>query len=256
SRWNQFGSTLLNMVDLPNLPAGYPLGNYFVRQNHEINAHEGGFRIDQTFSKADHVFLRFRMNHSHLWTSDAMSRSDGPLPGLARGVNDDGRGIIQGGTPTDRNYNAALSHVHLFGAQTVNDARIGFHRYELDVESNAHNRYLAEANGLHGVNLDERSSGLPIMYLDAYTGMGGDDWKPLYFKNTFWQLNDTLTHTTGHHTFKLGAEYRRRREDDYFAVFPAGAFYLGNYATSYQFSWWQGNEIASLLLGRPSFSFL
>ena len=255
-RWDRFGWTLLNMVDLPNLPAGYPLGNYFVRQNHRIEGHEGGFRIDHTLSAADHVFLRFRMNHSHLFTSDAMSRPDGPLPGLARGVNDDSRGIIQGGTHTDRNYNAVLSHVHLFGPRLVNEARVGFHRYELDVESNAHGRNLAEANGLRGVNRDILSSGLPIMYLDAYTGMGGDDWKPLYFKNTFWQLNDTLTYNAGAHALKFGAEYRRRREDDYFAVFPAGAFYVGNYGTSYQLSWWQGNELASLLLGRPSFSFL
>jgi outer membrane receptor protein involved in Fe transport len=255
-RWDRFGWTLLNMEDLPNLPEGYPLGNYFVRQNHRIEGHEGGFRVDHVVSAADHVFLRFRMNHSRLFTSDAMSRPDGPLPGLARGVNDDSRGIIQGGTHIDRNYNAVLSHVHLFGSRLVNEARIGFHRYELDVESNAHGRNLAEANGLRGVNRDILSSGLPIMYLDAYTGMGGDDWKPLYFKNTFWQLNDTLTYNAGRHALKFGAEYRRRREDDYFAVFPAGAFYVGNYGTSYQFSWWQGNELASLLLGRPSFSFL
>ncbi|HEY2942368.1 MAG TPA: TonB-dependent receptor [Vicinamibacteria bacterium] len=255
-RWDRFGWTLLNMEDLPNLPEGYPLGNYFVRQNHRIEGHEGGFRVDHVVSAADHVFLRFRMNHSRLFTSDAMSRPDGPLPGLARGVNDDSRGIIQGGTHVDRNYNAVLSHVHLFGSRLVNEARIGFHRYELDVESNAHGRNLAEANGLRGVNRDILSSGLPIMYLDAYTGMGGDDWKPLYFKNTFWQLNDTLTYNAGRHALKFGAEYRRRREDDYFAVFPAGAFYVGNYGTSYQFSWWQGNELASLLLGRPSFSFL
>ena len=255
-RWDRFGWTLLNMVDLPNLPAGYPLGNYFVRQNHRIEGHEGGFRIDHTVSTSDHVFLRFRMNHSRLFTSDAMSRPDGPLPGLARGVNDDSRGIIQGGTHVDRNYNAVLSHVHLFGSRLANEARAGFHRYELDVESNAHGRNLAEANGLRGVNRDILSSGLPIMYLDAYTGMGGDDWKPLYFKNTFWQFNDTLTYNAGRHALKFGAEYRRRREDDYFAVFPAGAFYVGNYGTSYQFSWWQGNELASLLLGRPSFSYL
>jgi carboxypeptidase family protein/TonB-dependent receptor-like protein len=255
-RWDKFGWTLLNMVDLPNLPQGYPLGNYFVRQNHRIEGHEGGFRVDHVLSAADHVFLRFRMNHSRLFTSDAMSRPDGPLPGLARGVNDDSRGIIQGGTHVDRNYNAVLSHVHLFGSRLVNEARAGFHRYELDVESNAHGRNLAEANGLRGVNRDILSSGLPIMYLDAYTGMGGDDWKPLYFKNTFWQFNDTLTYNVGRHALKFGAEYRRRREDDYFAVFPAGAFYVGNYGTSYQFSWWQGNELASLLLGRPSFSYL
>jgi outer membrane receptor protein involved in Fe transport len=256
-RWDRFGWTLLNMLDLPNLPNDYPLGNYFVRQQHRIDGHEGGFRIDHTISNADRMFLRFRMNNSHLSTSDAMSRPDGPLPGLALGVNDDSRGIVQGGTHADRNYNGVLSHIHLFGARVVNEARVGFHRYELDVESNAQGRNLAEANGLRGVNRDALSSGLPMLYLDGYyTNFGGDDWKPLYFRNTFWQLNDTLTYSAGGHTLKFGAEYRRRREDDYFAVFPAGAFYVGTYATSKQLSWSQGNELASLLLGYPSFGYL
>jgi outer membrane receptor protein involved in Fe transport len=255
-RWDPFGWTLLNMVDLPNLPADYPLGNYFVRQRHTIDGHEGGFRIDHVISPADRMFLRFRMNNSRLHTTDGLSRSDGPLPGLALGVNDDSRGIVQGGIHDDRNYNGVLSHIHLFGSRLVNEARIGFHRYELDVESNAHGRNLAEANGLRGVNRDELSSGLPMLYLDGYyTNFGGDDWKPLYFRDTFWQFNDTLTWTAGRHTLKFGAEYRRRREDDYFTVFPAGAFYVGTYGTSYQLSWWQGHELASLLLGRPSFGY-
>ena len=74
-RWDRFGWTLLNMVDLPNLPEGYPLGNYFVRQNHRIEGHEGGFRVDHVVSAADHVFLRFRMNHSRLFTSDEIGRA-------------------------------------------------------------------------------------------------------------------------------------------------------------------------------------
>src|SRR6266498_5288757 len=36
-RWDRFGWTLLNMLDLPNLPNDYPLGNYFVRQQHRID---------------------------------------------------------------------------------------------------------------------------------------------------------------------------------------------------------------------------
>jgi Carboxypeptidase regulatory-like domain/TonB dependent receptor-like, beta-barrel/TonB-dependent Receptor Plug Domain len=255
-RWDQFGWTLLNMVDLPNLPADYPLGNYFVRQNHRVDGHEGGFRVDHVISDADRVFLRFRMNNSQLFTSDAMSRPDGPVPGLAKGTNDDSRGIIQGGIHNDRNYNAVLSHVHLFSPRLVNEARVGFHRYELDVESNAHGKNLAEANGLHGVNRDDLSSGLPLLYMDAYTFWGGDDWKPLYFRNTFWQFNDTVTWSAGRHTFKLGAEYIRRTENDYFVVWPAGSFYVGTYATSQNLSWSQGHELASLLLGYPSYGYL
>src|SRR5207247_5098792 len=66
---------------------------------------------------------------------------------------------------------------------------------------------LFRSNGLRGVNRDILSSGLPIMYLDAYTGMGGDDWKPLYFKNTFWQFNDTLTYNAGRHALKRSEEH-------------------------------------------------
>ncbi len=253
SRFSPFGSAILDAAALPNLTDN-PLGNYFVRQRQTVDQHEGGFRIDHVLSTNDHVFLRFRMSSLHLDTADALARPDGPMPGISMEVADGGRGIQQGGIHDDRNYNAVLSHVHVFGSKLVNEARLGFHRYELDVLSHADGKNLAEKFGLAGVNVDQDSSGLPVFYLNAYTSLGGDDFKPLRFRETFWQVNDTLTYAIGRHSLKLGAEYRRRDENNRYATFPAGAFYFYPMrTTNYTFA--GSHELAEVLLGLPMLSF-
>ncbi len=249
SRWSEFGWAIMNAAALPNL-TGNALGNYFVRQPQSIDQHEAGVRIDHALTKADHLFLRFRMSNLHLDTADALARPDGPMPGISMEVADEGRGIQQGGTHDDRNYTAVLSHVHIFGSHLVNEARVGFHRYELDVLGHAQGKYLAQEWGLEGVNIDEASSGLPVFYLNAYTSLGGDDFKPLYFRDTFWQFNDTLTWTAGRHSVKVGAEYRLRNEDGRYALFPAGAFYFYPMRTT-NYTFEGSHELAEVLLGLP-----
>lgn len=253
-RFHPLGQALLNAVAPPNLPNDFPLGNYFVQQPQRVTTHEAGARVDHVFSGNDQLFVRFRMNNSDLFTADAMSRPDGPLPGLAKGTNDDGRGIVQGGTHDDRNYNGVVSHVHIFGPRLVSESRLGFHNYNLDVLSNAQGQNLAEKFGLRGANVDENSSGLPILYLNDYTNIGGDDFKPLYFKETFWQVNQTFTYSAGGHTLKTGGELRTRKEDHFFALFPAGAFYFFPMrTTNYTFA--GSHELAEVLLGQPFLSF-
>jgi hypothetical protein len=254
SRFSQFGWAIMNAAALPNLPSDYPLGNYFVRQDQSVTQHEGGFRVDHEPSASDHMFLRFRMNNLHLDTADALARPDGPMPGISMEVGDEGRGIQQGGIHDDRNYNAVFSHVHLFGSKVANELRAGFHRYELDVLGHAFKQNLAEKWGLHGVNVSEETSGLPVFYLNAYTSLGGDDFKPLYFRETFWQFNDTLTYSLGRHSLKFGAEYRRRNEDNYYALFPAGAFYFYPQRTT-NYTYVGSHELAEVLLGLPFDSF-
>jgi hypothetical protein len=254
-RFHPFAKALLDAVALPNLPKDYPLGNYFVRQPHRITGNEAGVRLDHVFSTKDNGFFRYRWNDSLLNTADALARPDGPMPGIGLEVGDDSRGIVQGGTHRDRNNNGVLSEVHVFNSRLVNEARVGFHRYHLDVVQHAYGMNLAEKFGLKGVNTGPLYSGLPIIYLDNYNSIGGDDWKPLYFRETSIQLNDNLTYMVGRHSFKTGFEYRRRDENNYYAIFPAGAFWVGTASTSYKGWWWQGHELADLLLGLPSMGF-
>ena len=254
-RFSRFGAALLNAVALPNLPDDYPLGNYFVRQPHEVTGNEGGGRLDHVFTPARRIFGRYRWSYSKTNTADALARSDGPMPGAGGGLGIDSRGIVQGGIHNDRNHNAAVSYVEVFGPRVVNDVRVGLHHYELDVLGNAHGRNLAEQNGLRGVNDgDILFSDLPAIYLNAYTNIGGTDFKPLYFRENFWQFNDTLTLMTGPHTLKVGAEYRQRLEDHYFAIFPAGAFYFYPQRTT-NYTYVGSHELAEVLLGLPFLSF-
>jgi len=252
-RFSQFGSAILNAVALPNLPSDYPRGNYFVQQQHEVTGHEAGIRIDHTFSQSDQIFGRYRWSKSHTNSADPLARGDGPMPGAGGGFGDEGRGIVQGGIHDDRNHNAVFSYQRIVGPRLVNDARVGFHRYELDVLGNAHGRNLAEQHGLRGVNDGVLFSDLPALYLNAYNTIGGTDFKPLYFKEKFWQFNETLTWTSGRQTLKVGAEYRHRLEDHYFALFPAGAFYFFPQRTT-NYSYVGSHELAEVLLGLPMVS--
>ncbi len=255
NKFNSFGSYLLNSVALPNLPANFPLGNYFVQQRRRYTQHDAGIRVDHSFSSKDSMFVRYRWNDGFLNDADPLSRADGPTPGIGGGYGSESRGIVQGGTHRDRNNNMVLSEVHVFNPKLVNEARVGFHRYHLDVLSHAFGLNLAERFGLKGTNTDQLFSGLPAIYLNAYTNIGEDDFKPLYFRETSIQFNDNLTYTLGKHSLKVGGEYRRRGENNYYALFPAGSFYFFPYRTSKDLSFVEGHELAEVLLGLPLNSF-
>ena len=256
SQFDPFGYYLLNAVALPNLPNDYPLGNYFVQQHRSVHQDEGGLRIDRVLSSKDNLFFRYRWNDSLLNDEGPLSRpNDGPSPGVGAGYGNEARGIPQGGTHRDRNNNMVFSEVHIFSPKLVNEARVGFHRYHLDVNSHAYGMNLAETFGLKGVNTDPLYSGLPAIYLNAYNTLGEDDFKPLYFRETSIQINDNVTWTIGTHTLKIGGEYRTRDENNYYATFPAGAFYFYGVKSSQSESYVGGHELADMLLGYPWLSY-
>ena len=254
-RFHPLGWALINAAALPNLPGDYPLGNYFIRQPQRTRGNEAGLRIDYAFSSKDNFFVRYRWNDSFLDTADALARPDGPMPGIGLEVGDDSRGIVQGGTHRDRNNNLVLSEVHTFSPTLVNEARFGFHYYRLDVFQHAYGMNLAEKFGFEGVNVDPLFSGLPIIYMNNYNSLGGDDWKPLFFRERSWQLNDNLTWITGRHALKTGFEYRPQRQDNYYALFPHTAWWTSNIYTSWSIWWAGGHELADVMLGVPGYGY-
>ena len=254
-RFHPLGWALINAAALPNLPEDFPLGNYFIRQPQRTRGNEAGVRLDYTLSSKDNLFFRYRWNDSFLDTADALARPDGPMPGIGLEVGDDTRGIIQGGTHRDRNNNMVLSEVHTFSPTLVNEARFGFHYYRLDVIQHAYGMNLAEKFGMQGVNTGPLFSGLPIIYMTNYDSLGGDDWKPLFFRERSWQLNDNLTAIRGRHTVKAGFEYRPQSQDNYYTLFPHTAWWTSNIYTSYSMWWYEGHELADVLLGIPGYGY-
>ena len=256
SSLSRFGSYLLNSIADPNLPPGFPLGNYLVRQRRRFKQNDAGLRIDHTFSARDTAFIRYRWNDSLLNDANPLARvSDGPSPGFNGALGSEDRGIPQGGTHRDRNNNMVISYVHVFSPSLLNEVRTGFHRYRLSVLDHEQGLNLAEKFGLLGINKDALSSGLPAIYLNAYNSIGGSDFKPLHFRETSGQLIETLTYQFGQHTMKGGFEFRPRWENNYFALFPSGAFYFYPIRTAGP-TFSLGHELAEVLTGTPFESFL
>ncbi len=251
NRMHPFGVALITSYPDPNLTNNLK-GNYFIRQPSRSKTDEAGIRMDHTFSAKNNLFVRYRWNDNFGNTADALARTDGPMPGIGLETGVESRGIVGGGLSRDRNNNFVVSDVHLFNPTTINEARFGLAYYRLDVLAHAYGMNLAQKFGFNDVNTGELYSGLPIIYMQDYTNIGGDDFKPLYFRERSWQFNDNVTLTRRNHTLKTGFEYRPRSQDNFFIVFPASAWYSGNDFTSYSRWWWNsGSDVADLLIGQP-----
>jgi len=250
-RFHPLGYALMNSYPLPNLQNNLK-GNYFIRQPSQSGTDEAGLRIDHTLSAKNNLFVRYRWNDTLGKTADPLARSDGPMPGIGLETGVESRGIVGGGPSRDRNNNMVVSDVHIFNPTTINEARFGFAYYRLDTLANSYGMNLAQKFGLQDVNVGPLYSGLPIIYMSNYTNIGGDDFKPLYFRERSWQFNDNVTLMRGRHAFKTGFEYRPRSQNNYYTLFPASAWYSGNDATSYSRWWWNsGDDVADMLIGMP-----
>src|SRR6266567_4737130 len=250
-----FGYYLLNSIAEPN--GNFPLGNFLTHQRRRFHQSDAGLRIDHTFSAKDSVFARYRWNQSWLDDANPLARTnDGPSPGLNGAMDNTGRGIPQGGTHFDRNNNLVLSWIHVFNPAVLNELHTGFHRYRLSVVGHEQDQDLAENFGLHGINtLGPLYSELPAIYLNAYNNIGGTDFKPLHFCETSAQAMDNISFRLGLHTMKAGFEFRPRYENNYYALFPSGAFYFYPIRTAGP-TFSQGHELAEVLTGTPFESFL
>jgi hypothetical protein len=251
-RMHPLGYALMNSYPLPNLQNNVK-GNYFIQQPSQSKTDEAGIRIDHTFSPKNNLFFRYRWNDTIGNTADALARQDGPMPGIGLGEGVAARGIVGGGLDRDRNNNLVVSDVHIFNPTTINEARFGFAYYRLDTIGHAYGMNLAKKFGLEDVNVGELYSGLPIIYMTDYTNIGGDDFKPLYFRERSWQFNDNVTLMRNAHTLKTGFEYRPRSQNNYYTLFPASAWWAGNDYTSWSQWWWSsGADVADVLVGMPS----
>ncbi len=254
-RMHPFGLALVDSYPFPNL-ADSGRGNYFLRQRSQSKTDEAGLRIDHTFSAKNNLFVRYRWNDTFGNTADPLARADGPMPGIGLETGVAERGIMGGGSDRDRNNNFVISDVHVFNPKIVNEARFGFAYYRLDTIAHAQGMNLAQKFGFQDVNVGPLYSGLPIIYMSNFTNIGGDDFKPLYFRERSWQLNDNVTFMFGRHAVKTGFEYRPRSQDNYYTLFPASAWWAGNDFTSWSQWWWSsGMDVADLLIGQPSMGF-
>jgi hypothetical protein len=230
----------LGLIPQPNFgAAGAQASNFLHIASQPFNSDQYDLRLDHQVSQKNSLFGRY-------------SRS------LQTNVNPGNfPGFIGGGT---NNINNSISTIvddtHVFSPSVVNEARAGYTRHNgsFEVAGISDGIDFANKNGIAMYpfpvvmfpNIVFSPSGL-TSGSNSFTplGSGGPN---LNIENTF-QASDNLTWNRGAHSFKMGADVRRRRFD---IVFGGGQTVFGSIFSSSSNDAGSGSPLADFLLGYPA----
>ena len=160
-------------------------------------------RVDHKISSKDDFFARFSYE-------DQPSHIPAPFNNVL-----DGGGFFDG--LEDNSYRSvALSEVHLFSSNLINEFRVGYnrinaHRFQLNFDKNVAGD---PAFGIDfpGVPTGPNNGGLPeIDFSDGTATIGSATFLPSVEKQNSYVFTENLTWIRGRHSLKFGTEIRREQ---------------------------------------------
>lgn len=245
---NQIPASLLNagavatlgLVPAPNTgAAGAQAGNYLNIARQPFRSNQYDIRADHQFSEKNTLFGRYSRGRQ-------TNVNPGNFPGF-----------IGGGTNNINNsITTIIDDTHVFSPNVVNEARAGYTRHNGSFEvagisdgvdfANKNKIAIYPFPVLMFPNIVFSPSGL-TSGSNSFTALGSGG-PNLNIENTF-QVSDNLTWTRGSHSFKMGADFRRRRFD---IIFGGGQTVYGSIFSSSSNDAGSGSPLADFLLGYPA----
>ena len=214
-------------------------GNNFLSDPHRQESRNNfDIRIDHKISDKDNAFGRFSYENQPSFIPP-------PFNNIL-----DGGGFFDG--TEDNSYRSlALSEVHLFKPNLINEFRLGYnrinsHRFQL----NSNENISAQLN-FPNVPFGPNNGGLPnITFGDGTAGIGSSEYLPSIEKQNSFVFTDYLTWIRGHHSLKLGTEVRIEQFTIFQPAASRGGLGFGNVFTDNPADpGTGGSSFASMLLG-------
>ena len=212
--------------------------NFFYRAGTQINNDQGDIRIDYNISDKDHVFGRWSQLHLRNPSfTGCVFCALGNGGTLALGVD-------------QPNKNAVVNWTHAFGANLLNEARVGFNavQFNQNIPATAFLGNVGQQLGINNANFE--APGLlniniaPAGSTSTSADIGNLDLFQV-FHTTQGQFNDNLSITHLRHSIKTGFQFVRQRQDFQYAGNNGG---LGNIGVSSL----SGSGLADFYLGLAS----
>jgi hypothetical protein len=235
NRIDPVSQQVANLFPLPNLPG--LANNYVDNTVNTENVPQGDIKIDWQVTSNDHIFGRESAAHKTYTNPSG------------------GNQFMMGGPNSDAlNQNAAVGWDRVFSASIVNEARMGFNRFNVFDTANSYGINQNNILGIPNGNIPglPYTSGIAQFNISGFTSTGDPGWTNATRIANIFEWSDNLTWTKGKHTLKFGGDIQRiqstltNSQDD-----PRGIFnFNGNY-TSNQGASGTGNPFASFLLGDP-----
>jgi hypothetical protein len=206
SLFDNAGLQYFKLFPMPNQSG---TANNFVSSSiNTMNAKTVDARVDHRFNDSNFFYGRYTLNLVSTY-----------LGGLLPPVSEDGLTNIQpggnanlyAGPATDNATNAALNYVHTFTPHLLLELKAGytyFFNATLPLNNGvAVNSAFQQPN----VNLDSLTSGLGIVNVTGYIGLGDGAPLPLDYIENWFQYAGAVTYTHGKHNIKVGGGIIRRQ---------------------------------------------
>jgi len=215
-------------------------GNYLSNPVSKNNQDSFDIRGDHQFTTNNSLSLTFSFNNVDAFAPD-------PFPGYAGGGNFTGN-------ITNLARSAGISDVHTFAANKINEFKIGYSRYVVKALQNFAGQDLGSQFGIPNIfnpNNATATGGLPYIQFSNLSPLGTTDWFPEFLNENNYQYMDAFTYVRGRHSFKFGADLRRRLHGFFQTQNARGDMTFNELFTSDLTTDTGGSALASFLMGYP-----
>jgi len=233
-------AALLLVTLFPGPNISNSAGNYLSNPVYSNNQDSFDVRGDHQLTKKDSLMLTFSFNNVKAFQPD-------PFPGFAGG------GTFSGHI-TNLARSAGISDVHTFASNKINEFRIGYSRYVVEAVQNFAGQNLSEQYGIPNdfdPNNATATGGLPFIGFANLSMLGTTDWFPEFLNENNYQYVDSFTYVRGRHSFKLGADVRRRLHGFFQTQNARGDMTFNGLFTEDLTTANGGSPLAEFLMGYP-----
>lgn len=239
--WSPVASRMIGFIPMPNLGSDRFSSS---AEKYRLNDNKVSGRLDFDSNHFGTSSIYYFNDHYNL---------NNPYPGGLGGATVPGNnGLVYNALSKGVDQTAELSNIRLFGASTINEARLGWLRLgnQIGIPKGGVGTTLAEqgieSGGEGIVQGYSQQAGIEPLYFNSFT-IGTN---PFYLEqiNDTYDLSDNVTRTVGNHTFMAGGSYLWFKVKQTPNLVANGTFsFFGSGSQS------TGNGYVDFLLGLPDF---
>jgi hypothetical protein len=223
-----------NKIFFPAPNISIPGANHIDTRSQNLNGKQWIARVDQRFGNNNTLTGRFNLNDTKQLNPGGF---DATINSLANTFT-----------------NAMISDTHTFGASTILDIRLGYHRNNLQIRDSAPGGIDATRNFIDSFNIKgvpPEKQGVPLFpqfYVDSLSNPSQTGFP---FPDDTYSFMGSVSRITGRHLIKAGWDFRHMRNlDDGF--FTANFNFNKDPTTDPQNVATTGQSMAAYLLGLPN----
>jgi outer membrane receptor protein involved in Fe transport len=200
---NRIDPLALRFLNLYPTPTTAGLaGNFTTTVNREQTQDTFDLRLDHRFTENRSTYVRYSDNRVETLVPGVF--------GIVNGIDPGGSAAGFGGPSTADAWGLHLNHTEVITPTLLFEAKAGKMYFNIESLPETYGQNVATSYGLQGINVDDRTSGLPNFTVAGYTTLGDPRFVPILLKNDTWQGQMSLTNVRGAHSLRAGIAVARR----------------------------------------------